>query len=304
MTDLQFDRNFAPHYGQAVTLAPNVKRVTCNNPGPFTFFGSNSYIVGKGQVAIIDPGPADPEHIEALLRATENEEISHILITHTHADHSPGARLLKELSGAPIYAEGMHRPTRALHLEETNQLDAAGDTELEIDHYLADGDWVEGENWALEVVHTPGHTVNHLSFGFTDGSGLFCGDHVMAWSTSIVAPPDGSMAAYMSSLERLLKRNDRVYWPGHGGAISNPAPFLAGLKSHRQKREEALMERLAAGDMTIFQMVATVYKDVDPSLHGAAALSMFAQMEYLVAKGQVVCLDAHPTLEARYQLAT
>ncbi|WP_319410813.1 MBL fold metallo-hydrolase [uncultured Cohaesibacter sp.] len=303
MADLQFDREFSPEYGHAVSLAAKVRRVTCNNPGPFTFTGTNSYIVGNGRVAIIDPGPNDPAHIEALMRATEHESISHILITHTHADHSAGAGLLKARCGAPIYAEGMHRPTRALHSDEANPLDASADTELEIDHFVEDGALVEGEDWALDVIHTPGHTVNHLSFGFPDGSGLFCGDHAMAWSTSIVAPPDGSMASYMNSLERLMLRQDRVYWPGHGGIIANPLEFLAGLKTHRQKREETLIARLRAGDQTIADMVASVYKDVDPSLHGAAQLSMFAQMEFLVARGVVLCLDKEATLGARYQLA-
>ncbi|WP_119309330.1 MBL fold metallo-hydrolase [Cohaesibacter haloalkalitolerans] len=302
MAELQFDRNFTPHYGEAITLADNVRRVTCNNPSPFTFHGTNSYIVGQGTVVIIDPGPANPDHIDALLRATSGETISHILITHTHADHSPGARLLKARCGAPIFAEGPHRPTRALHAQEINALDAEGDVELDIDHVLRDGELIEGDSWALEVVHTPGHTVNHLAFAFTDGCGLFCGDHVMAWSTSIVAPPDGSMAAYMTSLDRLMQRNDRVYWPGHGGVISNPQPFLAGLKAHRERREQALVAHLEAGHQTIADMVASIYRDVDPSLHGAAALSMFAQMEYLVARGVVRCLDVEPTLNARYHL--
>nr|WP_319516296.1 MBL fold metallo-hydrolase [uncultured Cohaesibacter sp.] len=302
MADLDFDRDFSPAYGTAVTLAPNVRRVTCNNPSPFTFMGTNSYIVGHGKVAIIDPGPSDQEHIDALMKATAGETITHILITHSHADHSPGARLLKEQCGAPIYAEGIHRPTRPLHRGEANPLDAEGDGTLEIDHFLVDGDLVEGDDWALEVVHTPGHTVNHLSFGFSDGSGLFCGDHAMAWSTSIVAPPDGSMAAYMNSISKLMQRQDRLYWPGHGGVIANPQAFLAGLKSHREKREQALIARLKAGEKTIPDMVATVYRDVDVSLHEAAALSMFAQMEYLVARGIVQCLDAEPTLSAQYQL--
>ena len=302
MADLEFDRDFSPAYGTAVTLTPNVRRVTCNNPGPFTFMGTNSYIVGHGKVAIIDPGPADPEHIDALMQATAGEMITHILITHSHADHSPGARLLKEHCGAPVYAEGIHRPTRPLHRDEANPLDAEGDANLEIDQFLVDGDLMQGEDWALEVVHTPGHTVNHLSFGFPDGSGLFCGDHAMAWSTSIVAPPDGSMASYMHSINKLMQRQDQLYWPGHGGVISDPHAFLAGLKYHREKREQALIEHLQAGENTIPDMVATLYKDVDPSLHRAAALSMFAQMEYLLARGIVQCLDAEATLSARYQL--
>ncbi|TLP45016.1 MBL fold metallo-hydrolase [Cohaesibacter sp. CAU 1516] len=302
MAPLHFNRDFTPDYGQAIKLSSGVRRVTCNNPGPFTYLGTNSYIIGEGDVAILDPGPADEAHIKALLRATEGETISHILISHTHVDHSPGAALLQRHCGAPIYAEGPHRPARALHLGEMNPLDASADLDLQIDHRVGDGDRINGKDWSLEVLHTPGHTTNHLSFAFTDGSGMFSADHVMAWSTSIVAPPDGSMAEFMDSLEKLMGRNDAVYWPGHGGVLHDPAPFLVGLKEHRLAREQALIDRLHAGDETIPAMVATVYKDTDPSLHGAASLSMFAQMEYLVERGRVRCLDAVPSLRARFKL--
>lgn len=302
MANLQFDRDFSPNYGQSIELAPGVRRVTCNNPSAFTFLGSNSYIIGEGEVAILDPGPADEAHIDALLAATKGEVISHILISHTHADHSPGAHLLQHRCNAPIYAEGPHRPARALHLGEMNPLDAAADLDLRIDRIVTDGEQIEGNGWTLDVVHTPGHTTNHLSFAFADGSGMFSADHVMAWSTSIVAPPDGSMAEFMASLDKLMKRQDAVYWPGHGGIVQDPAPFLIGLKDHRLGREQGLIDRLHAGDETIPDMVATVYKDTDPSLHGAASLSMFAQMEYLVERGRVICLDDVPTLSARYRL--
>ena len=297
-----FDRNFTPNYGTAVGLAPGVRRVTCNNPGPFTFHGTNSYIIGENTVASLDPGPADEAHIQALLDTTKGEVISHILISHTHADHSPGARLLQQRCGAPIYAEGPHRPARALHLGEINPLDASADTDLIIDHTVKDGDRIVGAGWALDVLHTPGHTTNHLSFAFPNGSGLFSADHVMAWSTSIVAPPDGSMAEYMDSLEKLIDRTDAVYWPGHGGIVKEPAPFVRGLKAHRHRREAALIERLHAEDETIAEMVATVYKDVDRSLHGAASLSMFAQIEYLVARGRVACKEETPSLHGHYRL--
>ena len=302
MTALAFDRDFSPHYGQAMELTPGVRRVTCENPGPFTFWGTNSYIIGEGEVAILDPGPADQAHIDAILAATEGEVISHILISHTHADHSPGALLLQRLSGAPIYAEGPHRPARPLHLGERNPLDAAADLDLSIDHLVTDGMQIQGKGWLLDCIHTPGHTTNHLSFAFADGSGMFSADHVMACSTSIVAPPDGSMAEFINSLEKLMTRQDAVFWPGHGGPVKNPAAFLVGLKEHRLGREQALIDRLHAGEETISEMVATVYRDTDPSLHGAAGLSMFAQMEYLIERGRVACLDDIPSLSARYQL--
>lgn len=300
---LKFDRQFSPDYGQAIELMPGVRRVTCNNPGPFTWMGTNSYIIGEGEVAILDPGPADEAHIEALLNATKGQTISHILVSHTHSDHSPGAALLRRYCDTPILAEGPHRPARPLHLGEVNPLDASADMDLQIDQILSHGDKVQGNGWALDVLHTPGHTVNHLSFALDDGSGLFSADHVMAWSTSIVAPPDGSMADYMASLEMLMGRQDAVYWPGHGGVLEDPAPFLTGLKAHRQDREKALLDRLAAGDETIGDMVRIVYRDVDKSLHGAAALSMFAQIEFLCERGLVGCQDEVPSLTARYKLA-
>lgn len=302
-TGPKFTRQFDPRYGAVVELAPGVRRITCNNPGPFTWLGTNSYIIGEGDVAILDPGPADETHIRALLEATRGETISHILVSHTHADHSPGARLLREHCDAPIYAEGPHRPARPLHMGEMNPLDASADMDLEIDHQLQDGEIIKGTGWSLEAITTPGHTVNHLAFAFTDGTGLFSADHVLAWSTTIIAPPDGSMADYMASLEKLAGREDPVYWPGHGGSLEEVQPFLAGLKVHRQKRETALLERLAAGDETIPQMVSIVYADVDKSLHGAAALSMFAQVEYLCARGTVICQSDQPSLEAYYRLA-
>ncbi|WP_316863421.1 MBL fold metallo-hydrolase [uncultured Cohaesibacter sp.] len=303
MTKLHFDTAFSPNHGKAISLGPGVRRLTCNNPSPFTFHGTNSYIVGEGHVAVIDPGPDDETHIAALIEATRGETISHILITHSHVDHSAGARRLRKICKAPIFAEGPHRPARDLHQDERNPLDAEGDADLVIDEIVGDGTLIKGNGWTLEALHTPGHTVNHLAFAFPDETGLFSGDHVMAWSTTIVAPPDGSMHAYMDSLERLMERNDAVYWPGHGGVISDPTPFLAGLRAHRQSREQALIARLEAGEETIPEMVATVYKDVDRSLHGAAALSMFAQMEYLLARGLVVCLDETATMTARYRLA-
>ena len=302
MASIRFDRDFSPHYGQAIELAPGVRRMTCNNPGPLTFMGTNTYIIGEGEIAVLDPGPADVAHINTILDATRGEKISHILISHTHIDHSPGAAVLQAATGAPIYAEGPHRAARELQLGEINPLDASADTMLPIDHHVSDGDRIEGTGWALDVIHTPGHTANHLCFAFADGSGLFSADHVMAWSTSIVAPPDGSMADFMRSLDRLMAREDAIYWPGHGGVVAEPAPFLAGLKAHRETREAGLIARLEAGNETIPEMVAIVYKDVDPSLHGAAALSMFAQMEYLVTRGLAECLDETLSLTARYRL--
>lgn len=299
---LVHDRDFDPRHGEPVRLSELVRRITAPNSGPFTFHGTNSYLVGDTALAVIDPGPDDAAHVEAILRAAEGRPISHIVVTHTHRDHSPGARLLKERTGAPILGCGPHRAARALNLGEVNPLDASGDTEHAPDVELADGERIAGEGWTLSAVDTPGHTANHLAFALEEEGLLFSGDHVMAWSTSIVAPPDGSMADFMASLERLMQRTDGRYLPGHGGTVDHPADYLPALKAHRLGREKSVLDRLTAGDETIAEMVATIYRDVPATLHPAASLSLFAHIEDLVARGFVLC-DGAPALSSRYALA-
>lgn len=299
---LVHDRDFDPRHGEPVRLSELVRRITAPNSGPFTFHGTNSYLVGDTALAVIDPGPDDAAHVEAILRAAEGRPISHIVVTHTHRDHSPGARLLKERTGAPILGCGPHRAARALNLGEVNPLDASGDTEHAPDVELADSERIAGEGWTLSAVDTPGHTANHLAFALEEEGLLFSGDHVMAWSTSIVAPPDGSMADFMASLERLMQRTDGRYLPGHGGAVDHPADYLPALKAHRLGREKSVLDRLTAGDETIAEMVATIYRDVPATLHPAASLSLFAHIEDLVARGFVLC-DGPPALSSRYALA-
>lgn len=298
---LDFDKSFEPQYGSAIEVAPGVRRITANNPSPFTFYGTNTYIVGgKGALAIIDPGPEDEAHLQALLEAAGGQPVSHILVTHTHRDHSPLARRLSELTGAPVFAEGPHRPARPLGAGEAGHLDASGDTAFEPNIRLHDGAVVEGDGWALRAIHTPGHAANHMVFAL-EGTGLaFSGDHVMAWSTTVVAPPDGSMTDYMASLDRLMERRDRLLLPGHGGPVRQPQTFLRGLKAHRRMRERAILERLAAGDRTISEIVAAIYRDTDPRLHGAAALSVLAHLEDLVARGRVRS-EGPPSLDAVYR---
>lgn len=300
---MEFDTQFDPAYGVGVPVLDGVARLTVNNPSAFTFYGTNSYIVGKQSLAVIDPGPEDDAHFDALLRAIDGRPVSHIIVTHTHRDHSPLAMRLKAATGAPILAEGPHRPARPLRLGELNPLDASADYDIEIDRLLADGEVVEGDDWALETVFTPGHTANHLCFGLVGTGVLFSADHVMAWSTSIVAPPDGAMSDYMASLDRVLARDDRVYLPGHGGPVNQPAPFVRGLKAHRKMRERAVLERVRNGDRTIGDMVKAIYRDTDPRLHGAAALSVLAHLEDLVARGLVVASDGEVSLDAEYTAA-
>lgn len=299
---MEFDTKFDPSYGIGVPLRHDVVRVTANNPSPFTFYGTNSYLVGTTTLAVIDPGPEDDAHFEALIQAIAGRPVSHIVVSHTHRDHSPLAMRLKAATGAPILAEGPHRPARPLRIGEVNPLDASADYDLEIDHLLADGETVEGDGWALEAIFTPGHAANHLSFGLKDTGILFSADHVMAWATSIVAPPDGAMSDYMASLDKLLTRDDTLYLPGHGGPVTKPAPFVRGLKAHRKMRELAVLERIRAGDRTIADLVKAIYRDTDPRLHGAAALSVLAHLEDLVARG-LVRADGEVALDSIYEIA-
>src|SRR6185312_2150085 len=213
---LEFDMSFEPAYGEAVAVAPGVLRLTVNNPSPFTFHGTNSYIVGGDALAVIDPGPEDEAHFQALVKAIAGRPVSHIFVSHTHRDHSPLTQRLKQATGATVVADGPHRPARPLRIGETNPLDASADTGFRPDRRLADGEAVAGDGWALRGVFTPGHTANHMSFSLEGAGILFSADHVMAWSTSIVAPPDGAMSDYMASLDKLLDRADRLYLPGHG----------------------------------------------------------------------------------------
>jgi glyoxylase-like metal-dependent hydrolase (beta-lactamase superfamily II) len=272
-----------------------------NNPSPFTFHGTNSYIVGRDTLAVIDPGPEDEAHFQALLKAIAGRPVSHIFVSHTHRDHSPLTARLKEVTRATVVAEGPHRPARPLRIGETNPLDASADTDFRPDRKLADGEVVSGDGWAIGGVFTPGHTANHMAFSLEGTGILFSADHVMAWSTSIVAPPDGAMSDYMASLDRLLDRDDRLYLPGHGGPVAKPAQFVRGLKGHRKMRERAIVERLQAGDRTIPEMVKTIYRSTDPRLHGAAGLSVLAHLEDLVGRGEVATEGV--AIDSIYRLA-
>lgn len=291
---------FEPQHGVAVPVADGVERLTAPNPSPFTFHGTNTYIVGQKSVCVIDPGPDNDAHFDALMAALEGREVTHIAVSHTHRDHSPLARRLKEETGAVIVAEGPHRPSRPLFEGELNPFAESSDTDFIPDHALADGETVEGDGWRLTAVHTPGHTANHAAFALEDTGILFSADHVMAWATSIVAPPDGAMSDYMASLDRLLTRDDRLYLPGHGGPVSEPRAFVRALRTHRLMRERAVLERIRQGDRFIPDMVKVIYSSTDPRLHGAAALSVLAHLEDLVEKG-LIATDGPPKLSGEYR---
>ena len=283
MNTLSFDRNFERVPGRCESLSPLVRRVLCANPSAFTFKGTNTYLVGKESLAVIDPGPDDEAHLHALLAAIGARTVSHILITHTHMDHSPLARRLKAITGAPVYAAPLTVAGEAGGL----RLDASIDQTFTPDVDLFDGDAIAGDGFTLRCVFTPGHMSNHMAFALAEEQALFSGDHVMAWATSIVAPPDGHMGNYMASLRKLLRRDEGVYYPGHGPERADPLPLVRGILAHRNMREQSIFRRLREGDRRIEQVVAASYADVDPRLHAAAALSTRAHLEHLIEQGRV-----------------
>jgi glyoxylase-like metal-dependent hydrolase (beta-lactamase superfamily II) len=258
--------------------------MVAGNAGPMTFTGTCTYVVGTGEVAIIDPGPDLPDHMIALLAALRGETITAIVVTHTHKDHSPGARALKSATGTRILGCAPHDFRRRA---AGNPIDAAHDSGYVPDVILSDGDAVEGKNFTLICVETPGHAMNHQAFALPEENALFSGDHVMAWSTSVVVPPDGAMRYYMASLAKLLARDEKIYWPGHGGPVKAPHIFVRALIQHRRMREKSILSRLRAGDTTVPLIVTNVYKGLDPALTNAAALSVLAHLENLVERGLV-----------------
>jgi glyoxylase-like metal-dependent hydrolase (beta-lactamase superfamily II) len=272
--------------GRIERLSPLVRRLLAPNPSPFTFTGTQTYIVGSGDVAVIDPGPAIPEHVDALLAALGEERVAAVMCTHTHRDHSPAARLLAAATGAPIVG------CAPLSLDDEGpRADAAFDPDYAPDRVLADGEALKGGDWTLEAVATPGHTSNHLCLALPEERALFTGDHVMGWSTTIVSPPDGDMAAYMASLAKLQAREDAIYYPAHGPSIETPQKLLRGLVLHRRQREAQILAELRKGEQLIAAMVPRMYSNIDPALHPAAERSVLAHLLDLQARG-IVSRDA------------
>ena len=284
---LVFDSSFTPQYGKPVELSKGILRLTVNNPSAFTFHGTNSYIIGTDTLAIIDPGPEDEAHYNALITAIAGRPVSHIFVSHTHRDHSPLAQRLKESLGARTVAEGAHRPARPYYAGEVNMLEASADTDFIPDIALADGGTIEGDGWALEGIHTPGHAANHMAFGLKNTGVLFSADHVMAWATSIVAPPDGSMADYMASLDKLIARRDHLLLPGHGGPVKHPLTFLRALKTHRRMRERQVLACLGDGLADVDAIVARIYPELDEKLRLAARLTVESYLEKLREEGRM-----------------
>ncbi|MFT4936214.1 MAG: glyoxylase-like metal-dependent hydrolase (beta-lactamase superfamily II) [Pseudoalteromonas distincta] len=278
-----------------------IRRVVARNPGPFTFMGTGTYIVGRGEVAVIDPGPDLPEHLEAILAALEpGERVTHILVTHHHSDHSPLARPLKAKTGAAIYgcAVGAAAEESTIRTEAGADFDFAPDVSL-----CGGGQVLEGPGWTLEAVATPGHTSNHICFALKEENALFSGDHIMGWSTTVITPPDGDMTDYMESLERVKARDFDVLWPTHGPPIREVTPFIAAYAAHRRAREAQVLAAVGEGYERIVDMVPKLYADVDPRLHPAAARSVLGHMIDLVRRGKVAT-DGPASIDSRYRLAT
>jgi glyoxylase-like metal-dependent hydrolase (beta-lactamase superfamily II) len=281
-------------YGVADQISPLIRRVVANNPGPFTYLGTGTYIVGVGEVAVIDPGPMMDDHLAAILTATEGETVTAILTTHTHIDHSPLAHPLKAKTGAPIY--GRRDPNTTSGFEEANEAHFRPDVEIE------DGARIEGCGWTLEAVATPGHASNHVCYALIEENALFSGDHVMGWSTTVVSPPDGDMGDYYASLDKVQARGFSSLWPTHGPPITAPAPFLNAYREHRLNREQQILAQLAIGRGEIRDMVPVLYAAVDPRLHPAAMHSVLAHLIHLARTGKVVS-ENEPSIDSVFRLA-
>ena len=284
---IPFVRDLEVVYGRVEAISPLVRRVIAANPGPFTFTGTGTYIVGRPErgagVAVIDPGPPDEDHLSALLAAVGGQTVSHVLVTHTHRDHSPLARPFAAAVGAPVLAA--QPPAEVVHV--SGAVDEDDDEAFTPDIILGGGEVLEGDGWTLEAMATPGHASNHLAFVLREENALFSGDHVMGWSTTVVAPPDGDMIAYMSSLDAVIARGFSTIWPTHGAPITEPEPFLQAYRAHRLDREVQILGQLSAGARRISDMVPILYAAVDSRLWPAAGLSVWAHLIALERAGRV-----------------
>jgi len=302
MAGIPFVRDLEFKYGESARVSPLVRRVICENPGPFTYLGTGVYIVGTDEVAVIDPGPVMDAHFEALKRALKDERVTHVFTTHTHMDHSPLAHPLAKWAGCKVYGRPAPRTAEAeIKLEE------GGQTGFVPDVLVNDGDVFRGQNpdgmgWTLEAITTPGHMSNHVCYALKEENAVFSGDHIMGWSTTVITPPDGDMGDYYASLEKIRRRNFTTVWPTHGPPVTSVTPFIDAYIEHRRARERAIVERLRAGDTLIPDMVSVIYKDIDKRLHPAACHSVLAHIIHLSRTGQVKA-DGPFALSTRYRLA-
>jgi len=296
---IPYVRDIEFEYGVVQDVSPLIRRVVANNPGPFTFKGTGTYIVGHGEVAVIDPGPDDPAHLDAILAAVAGEIVSHILITHHHSDHSPLAGPLKAATGATIYGCAVAGP----EAEDTGEvkMEAGHDHDFKPDVSLCGGGAVSGPGWTLEAIPTPGHTSNHLCYGLKEENACFTGDHIMGWSTTVITPPDGDMTDYLASLEAIRGRHFTTLWPTHGPPIREVTPFIDAYVAHRHERADQIVKALASGPARIRDLVPTLYADVDARLWPAASRSMLAAVIHLQRQGRITAAGA-PSPDTLYAL--
>ena len=294
--ELAFNRSVDVDYGVAQKVAPDVRRIVANNPGPYTFLGTNTYVVGSGQVAVVDPGPADEDHLKAIAGAIKGERLTHILVTHSHHDHCDGAKPLQAMLGGEIVAYGPTGTARGAGAPGLG--DAFVDPSFVPDRVARDGDTVKGKGFALDVLHMPGHAPDHLCFALVGRRTMFTGDHVMGWNTTVIAPPEGNLADFIASLERLMARHDKLFLPGHGGRIQTPQRVVRAYITHRKWREQTILACLDDSVRTIPGIVGRLYGTLDTELKEAAALSVRAHLEHLTARNLVRAESAGDRLEA------
>jgi glyoxylase-like metal-dependent hydrolase (beta-lactamase superfamily II) len=295
VASIPFVRNLDFGYGRADQVSPLIRRVIAQNPGPFTFLGTGVYIVGRGDVAVIDPGPPIAAHFEALKAALAGERITHVFTTHTHLDHSPLAHPLAQWAGCKVF--GLPDPSGS---NPYASLEEDGEEGFMPDILVNDGDTFSGPGWTLEAITTPGHMSNHVCYALKEEDALFSGDHIMGWSTTVISPPDGNMGDYYRSLTKIRARNFNTLWPTHGPPVRDVSPFIDAYVAHRRAREEAIVARLQAGDTLIPEMVKVIYKDIDARLHAPAAHSVLAHMIHLVEAGRASA-DGPFTLTTQYR---
>tara|TARA_R110002096_G_scaffold17921_13_gene61733 strand:- start:3899 stop:4807 length:909 start_codon:yes stop_codon:yes gene_type:complete len=298
MTSIPFLKDFEVEYGRCEQISPTIRRVIAPNPGPFTYTGTGVYIIGHDQVAVIDPGPFDPVHAAALDEALAGERVTHVFVTHHHLDHSPLAHPLAAKHGAQVYGFGAQNTSPA---GGEVRLEAGDDVGFQPDVEIADGQVFSGPDWTIEALHTPGHTSNHVCYALQEENVLFSGDHVMAWSTSVISPPDGHMGDYLRELARVRDRDFTRLWPTHGPAVENPSEFVQAYIDHRLKRERQILDQLASGPQCVPELVAVIYAEIDRRLHPAAAHSVLAHMIHLVETGHIEC-EGEPSLTSIFRL--
>lgn len=298
MIDIPFETSESVAYGIVEALEPEIRRITARNAGPFTYTGTGTYIVGRERVAVIDPGPPEPAHVDALLQGIRGESVSHILITHHHIDHSGATRILKERTGAPVIGfKAAPSIAKASHPRVEEDFDPT----CTHDQTVSDGDIIEGKGWSLECVHTPGHTADHVCYAFKEQSALFCGDHIMGWSTTVISPPDGNMTEYLKSLGKTLRREELVFYPTHGVPITQPGNFVRALIQHREHRIAQVLELLKIQERSALELTSSIYPEIYPGLLGAAAQSTLATLIHLADNGYLASVQ-DPTRNSVFRL--